>query len=132
MECNRQTRAMPKILLVDDDDALAGVLADSLIRFGYSVVRACNGKEALQLYDPKTIQLVLTDLYMPDMDGMELIMQLEQLNPGVRIIAMSGGGMGTPGVHLPLAERLGAVKTLVKPFPLETLRLAVQECLDTS
>ena len=103
---------MTKILLVDDDDALAGVLHDALIRFGYEVVRAHNGKEALQLYDPQTIQLVLTDLFMPDMDGMELIMQLEQLNPGVRIIAMSGGGMGKPGIHLPLAERLGAVKTL--------------------
>ena len=123
---------MPKILLVDDDDSFGWVVADALIRFGYSVVRACNGTEALQLYDPTTIQLVVTDLFMPDMDGMELILELEQLNPGVRIIAMSGGGTGQPGVHLPMAERLGAVKTLFKPFPLETLRLAVQECLDTT
>lgn len=128
---HRETGGVHKILLVDDDDALAKTLKDALTHFGYEVVRAGNGKEALQLYDPLTIHLVLTDLFMPDMDGMELIMKLEELNPGVRIIAMSGGGMGTPGVHLPLAERLGAVKTLIKPFPMATLHAAVRECLDT-
>lgn len=123
---------MTKILLVDDDDHFAKALRAALMHFGYEVARARNGKEALILYDPLTIQLVLTDLFMPDMDGMELIMKLEQLNPGVRIIAMSGGGMGRPGVHLPMAERLGAVKTLIKPFSMETMRVAVRECLDTT
>ena len=122
---------MTKILLVDDDDACAETLKDALTRFGYEVVRARNGREALELYDPETINLVLTDLFMPNMDGMELITRLEQLDPSVRIIAMSGGGMVTPGTCLPIAERLGAVKALAKPFPLETLRAAVRECLDT-
>ncbi|MEN9575294.1 MAG: hypothetical protein RL514_3149 [Verrucomicrobiota bacterium] len=122
---------MAKILLVDDEDSVAQIITKALTSFGYEVVRAANGKEALQLYDPQTISLVLTDLFMPNMDGMELITKLEQLDPAVRIIAMSGGGRAIPGTYLPMAERLGAVKTLAKPFPMEALRLAVRECLDT-
>lgn len=121
---------MTKILLVDDDDAFAEMAHKALTICGYAVVRARNGKEALQLYDPQTVSLVLTDLIMPEMDGMELIVKLEQLDPAVRVIAMSGGGRGNPEAYLPLAERLGAVKTLAKPFSLETLRQAVRECLD--
>lgn len=123
---------MPKILLVDDEDACAAMVKDALTRFGYEVVRARNGEEALRLYDPQTIHLVLTDLFMPGMEGMELIMKLEQRDAGVRIIAMSGGGLGLPGVYLPMAERLGAVKALSKPFTMESLRVAVQECLDSA
>lgn len=122
---------MTKILLVDDEASCAETLKDALTRFGYEVVLARNGEEALRLYDPQTIHLVLTDLFMPGMDGMELITKLEQRDPGVRIIAMSGGGLGQPGVYLPMAERLGAVKALPKPFTMEALRVAVKECLDT-
>ena len=123
---------MTKILLVDDEDSFAEMVAKALTTFGHEVVRARNGQEALQLYDAQTVNLVLTDLFMPTMDGMELITKLEQLNPAVRIIAMSGGGKAIPGNYLRMAARLGAVKTLAKPFPLETLQLAVQECLDTT
>ncbi|MFA6545007.1 MAG: response regulator [Limisphaerales bacterium] len=123
---------MTKILLVDDDDSCAEMLTKALAAFGYEVERAHNGQEALRLYTAQTVDLVLTDLFMPGMDGMELIMELEKLDPSVRIIAMSGGGLGDSGaVFLPTAERLGAVKTLAKPFPLESLRAAVRECLDT-
>ena len=121
---------MTKILLVDDDDAFAEMVHKALSVSGYAVVRARNGKEALRLYDPQTVSLVLTDLIMPEMDGMELIVKLEQLDPAVRVLAMSGGGRANPEAYLPLAERLGAVKTLAKPFQLEALRRAVAECLD--
>lgn len=121
---------MKTILLAEDDASFAEMLGKALTVFGYHVVHACDGQAALRLYDPQTVQLVLTDLIMPDMDGMELIVKLQQLDPAVRIIAMSGGGRANPGTLLPMAERLGAVKTLAKPFPLETLRTAVQECLD--
>lgn len=89
-----------------------------------------NGQDALSCYDPQTVDLVLTDLFMPVMDGMELIAALQRRDPAVRIIAMSGGGQLLPTNVLPLAERLGAVKTLTKPFELEELRQAVAECLD--
>ena len=121
---------MKTILLVDDDDLLAEMLRQALTAFGYAVVRARNGREALPLYDPQTVALVLTDLIMPDMEGLELILSLQKRDPAVRIIAMSGGGRNEPQAYLSVAEKAGAVKTLTKPFPLATLRAALKECLD--
>lgn len=121
-----------RILLVEDDAPSGDMLGEVLTRFGYAVERAGNGTEALQRYDSQTVDLVLTDLFMPVMDGMELIAALQRRDPAVRIIAMSGGGSGKLGAVLPVAERLGAVKTLAKPFELEELRRAVAECLDAS
>ena len=120
---------MKKILLVDDDPLFAEMLQQALAVFGYAVVRARDGKEALLRYDPAVVDLVLTDLIMPDMEGVELILALHHRHPGVKVIAMSGGGRNVPDTYLRIAQRLGAMKTLAKPFPLETLRQAVAECL---
>jgi DNA-binding response OmpR family regulator len=120
---------MTKILLVDDDREFAEMLGKALTSFGYEVLRAGDGRAALRLYDPQTVGLVLTDLIMPDMEGVELIGALRRRCPGVKIIAMSGGGRNTPEPYLKIARKIGAVKTLAKPFPLETLRAAVAECL---
>lgn len=121
---------MKTILLVEDDRACATVLQTALNTFGYQVVIAPDGKQALRLYDPQTIDVVVADLIMPEMDGMELIMKLQAREPSVRIIAITGGGANKSEIYLRMADRLGAVKTLAKPFPLEALRLAVAECLD--
>ncbi|MBI5799787.1 MAG: response regulator [Verrucomicrobia bacterium] len=120
---------MKKILLVDDDELFGEMVHKTLTAFGYEVLRARGGKEALELYDPLTVDLVLTDLIMPDMEGVELIMALRRLQPGVKVIAMSGGGRNRPEVYLQIAQRIGALRTLAKPFPLATLRAAVEECL---
>jgi CheY-like chemotaxis protein len=119
-----------KILLVEDDLLSGEMLAEVLGRFGYVVERVGNGLDALRCYDPQTVDLVLTDLFMPEMDGLELIAALQRRDPGVRIIAMSGGPQLRPGAILPMAERLGAVKTLAKPIELAELRRAVVECLE--
>ncbi len=119
----------PTILLVDDDALLGGTLQSVLRVLGYTVLRAQNGREALTLYDPQTVALVLTDLIMPDMEGVELIIALRQRHPTVKVIAMSGGGRNQPEAYLKIAHQVGAVKTLAKPFPLESLRTAVAECL---
>lgn len=121
---------MKTILLADDDDLFAEMIQQALVKFGYEVVHARNGNEALKLYDPQTIDLVLTDLIMPEREGVELIMTLRQRHPSVKVIAMSGGGLNQPNAYLSIAKRVGAVKTLAKPFPLEVLQLAVRECLD--
>ena len=120
---------MTKILLVDDDAAFAEMLGKALTSFGYEVLRAGDGRAALRLYDPQTVGLVLTDLIMPDMEGVELIVALRRRHPGVKIIAMSGGGRNEPEPYLKIAQKVGAVKTLAKPFPLETLRAVVAESL---
>ena len=120
---------MKKILLVDDDVPFAELMQKALLVFGHEVLLAGSAKQALQLYDPQTVSLVITDLIMPDMEGVELIMALRRRHPAVQVIAISGGGRNVPEAYLRIAHRLGAVKTLAKPFPLETLRAAVQECL---
>ena len=119
-----------KILLVDDEDLIATMLERSLAMFGYDVIRARDGREALGYYDPETIGLVLTDLIMPDMEGVELIMSLRKLNPAVKVIAMSGGGRNTPQAYLSIARRVGASQTLAKPFPIASLLAAIKECLE--
>ena len=121
---------MTKILLVEDDAAFSEMVRKALVMFSYEVVLARNGKEALRLFDSATMLVVITDLLMPDMDGMQLIVKLQERDPSVRIIAMSGGGLGSPETYLPMAERLGAVKTLAKPFAVTELIAAVEECLD--
>ncbi|KAF0170549.1 MAG: response regulator receiver [Limisphaerales bacterium] len=121
---------MNTILLVEDDPACAAMLRTALNTFGHQVVLAPDGKQALRLFDPQSMNVAVVDLMMPEMDGMELIMRLQEREPGVRVIAMTGGGRGKPEAYLRMAERLGAVKSLAKPFPLEALRQAVGECLD--
>lgn len=121
---------MNTILLVEDDPACATMLRTALITFGHQVVLAPDGKQALRLFDPQAMNVAVVDLMMPEMDGMELIMRLQEREPSVRVIAMTGGGRGKPEAYLRMAERLGAVKSLAKPFPLEALRQAVGECLD--
>ena len=119
----------PKILLVDDDELFAVMLQRSLVVFGYEVARARDGREAMKLYDPETFNLVVTDLIMPDMEGVELIVALRRLNPAVKIIAMSGGGRNQPEAYLSIAQKVGAGRTLAKPFPIATLSAMVKECL---
>lgn len=121
---------MKTILLVDDDDLFAEMLQKSLIHYGYKVVRARNGNEALEFYNPQTVDLVLTDLIMPDMEGVELIVALRKVHPAVKVIAMSGGGRNQPDAYLIIAKHVGAVKTLAKPFELEELHTAITECLN--
>ena len=120
---------MIHVLLVEDDDQFASIVRGALATFGYTVVRARNGREALDIYDPKIVNLVLTDVLMPSMEGVELIMALRKLNPKVKIIAMSGGGRNQPETYLSITERMGVVKTLAKPFPLDELHRAVKECI---
>ena len=121
---------MKKILLVEDEDLFAKLVAKLLTELGYAVVRARNGKEALLRYDPHIVDLVLTDLIMPDMEGVELILALRKVHPGVKIIAMTGGGRNRPEAYLQVAQRLGAIRTLTKPFSTADLAQAVQVCLE--
>jgi len=121
---------MNTILLVEDDPACATMLRTALNAFGHQVVLAPDGRQALRLFDPLAMNVAVVDLMLPEMDGMELILKLQEREPSVRVIAMTGGGRGKPEAYLRMAERLGAVKSIAKPFPLEDLRQAVAECLD--
>jgi len=118
-----------QILLVEDDEAFADMLQTTLIQAGYAIVHARNGKEALRLYDAHLPILVLTDLIMPEIEGIELIIELRRRHPGVKIVAMSGGGRSSPHAYLPMAQLLGAARTLPKPFSNKELFAAIQDLL---
>jgi two-component system cell cycle sensor histidine kinase/response regulator CckA len=120
---------MARILLVDDDELIGGMLQKRLTRSGHEVLHARNGREALRLFDAQTVSLVLTDLAMPDVDGPTLILELQRLHPPVKIIVMSGNGQSNPA-DMPQSARPPAVACLLaKPFSGEQLLAAIQSAL---
>ena len=118
---------MASILLVEDDEQLRPLLRLVLERGGHQVVEAGNGKEALEIYLRKPTDLVVTDLVMPDKEGLETILELRRIYPDVKIIAMSGGGRtgGTEG-YLDLAKKFGANHILTKPFSNQEILEGIQ------
>ena len=85
---------MARILVVDDEEGIRTLLRNILVREGHHVTTAADGVEALQVVDTQPVDLVITDLIMPEKEGVETISELRKRFPAVKIIAMSGGGMG--------------------------------------
>jgi CheY-like chemotaxis protein len=112
---------MPGILVVEDDKELREMLKISLIRHKYTVLEAADGKEAITHFKPSITDLVITDLIMPDEDGLKVIMKLRETKPSIKIIAISGGGKAGPGSYLNLAKALGANAVFSKPFSINDL-----------
>lgn len=120
---------MASILLVDDDEQLLYTAQAMLERLQHDVVTARNGNEALARYVEHAPDLVITDLIMPDREGLETIRELRRSAPGVKIIAMSGGGRSSPGNYLKMAKDLGATAVLAKPFSFSELATVVDTLL---
>jgi CheY-like chemotaxis protein len=120
---------MPTILLIDDDEALCNVTAEILGQAGYQVDCASNGKGGLELYEAGRHDVVITDIAMPEIDGLELITTLSHSTPKPRIIAVSGDSHMSASVFLPTARHLGAQITLNKPIRAEALLKAVAQVL---
>ena len=112
---------MASILLVDDDEQLRPMLKMVLERAGHVVNEAGNGREALVSYNRQQTDLVVTDLVMPDKEGLEMIMELRRSYPALKIIAMSGGGRTGTQNYLELAVKFGANHILNKPFSNQEL-----------
>ena len=123
---------MIRILLVDDDQSFRPMLAETLSRLGHHVVTATNGDEALELFREDAIDLVITDLIMPEREGLDVIRTLRRRSPNVKIIAMSGGGRASPVTYLEIAKRLGAATVLAKPFSTQQLKAAIAEVMPLS
>src|SRR3954470_20184957 len=112
------------ILLVDDDDSVRRSLAKLLGNAGHQVTEASNGQEAVNLWRKHPGDLVILDMFMPEKDGLETIVELRAQSPKVRIIAMSGGGAKNPLDILEDAKLIGADLALQKPFyPAELLKM---------
>lgn len=107
---------MASILLVEDDEQLRSMLRIVLDRAGHEVQEAGNGKEALEIYSRRPTDLIVTDIVMPDKEGLETILEFRRSYPDVKIIAMSGGGRTGAQNYLELAKKLGADHILTKPF----------------
>lgn len=117
---------MASILVIDDEVSQRQFVARALEKQGHAVAEAADGAEALKILADCTIDLVITDLLMPETDGIETIMALRQLYPATKIIAISGGGEYQSGTDfLRAAESLGADCTLTKPFEFKQLLPAV-------
>lgn len=112
---------MRKILLIDDDPFVREGLQALLEVKGFDVKVAANGKEAEQLIEEEVPDLVITDIIMPDKDGIEVIIHLRKNYKHIKIIAISGGGRINAKDHLEIAGQLGVDDTLTKPFSHEEL-----------
>lgn len=121
---------MKQILLIDDNESFRRALSRVLQRGGYKVEAAAEGAAALKLFQKTKFNLVITDLVMPGKEGLETILELRQFEPALKIIAISGGGWTGSGVYLEMARRLGATKTLAKPFRVEEILKLVSEIFE--
>lgn len=120
---------MAKILLIDDDDLFRDMLASALEREGHVVHQATNGIQGLKMFRAEQSDLVITDIVMPEKEGLDTIRDLRRDFPSARIIAMSGGLANDSRLYLLMAEKFGARAVLAKPFPIEELYLAVNSAL---
>jgi len=122
---------MAGVLIVEDEEELRGMIKTSLIRHKFTVIEAVNGKDAIARFKPSLTDLVVTDLIMPEEDGLKVILKLREIKPSVKIIAISGGGKAGPGSYLKLAKALGADAIFSKPFSLQELIAKIEELLDS-
>lgn len=120
---------MANILLVDDDPGILKLHGEFLRRAGHTVATAANGKEALQQARSQAFDLLITDLIMPEKEGLETIFEIRKLAPSTKIVAMSGGGRMSPKDYLFLAQKFGASQTLAKPFSGQELTDAITRAL---
>ena len=117
------------ILVIDDDDQVRTLLVKMLEFEGYAVLEAPDGKVGYKLYLENNPDLVITDLIMPEREGIETIRELRKDNPEIKIIAISGGGSVEPEQYLSMAKRLGVKRTFSKPFKREEILGAVKELI---
>ncbi|MCC6458248.1 MAG: response regulator [Caldilineaceae bacterium] len=120
---------MVRILVVDDNTSMREAVCEMLQEAGYETISVENGRFAAQIHRNDPINIMVTDLFMPETDGLELIHQFRHEFPDVKIIAVSGGGSRGLVELLTVAQKLGAQRTLMKPFSGEDLLTAVQELL---
>ena len=119
-----------RLLVIDDDNLVRAALTDMLQTAGFEVVTASNGRLGLELLDTTPVDAVITDILMPEQEGLETIREARQRFPDIRILAISGGGAGGGETQLlRFAESFGADQTLSKPFTGSQLVAAVRNLL---
>lgn len=126
---------MGRILVIDDEPPIRQLVRRSLEPRGHEVLEAGDGEAGIRLFRDSPVDLVVTDLIMPEKEGIETILELRELDPGVKILVISGGlsfGGRSVDKQGPLmdAEALGASASLAKPFDVTTLVEMVEDLLE--
>ncbi len=120
---------MPRILVVDDDPISRQILRAMFENNNYEVLEAEDGVKALKLYVNESIDLVVTDIFMPEKEGVQTVRELMKENPDVKIIAVSGGSSSANYDSLDWVKMFGVKYTFTKPFNADAIIAAVRELL---
>lgn len=123
---------MPESLLIEDDLGVQGMPCEWLNDQRHSVPIANNGREGTRKFSGCPIDLIITDIFMGEKDGIETIREMHHLKPDIPIVAISGGFKKQPFELLKIAKRLGATYVFPKPVPLQALNRAIQNSLNWS
>jgi CheY-like chemotaxis protein len=118
-----------KVLIVDDDADVRGLVRRVLTKLGHEVTDVDDGSQALRLLESTAFDVVVTDVYMATVDGMELLVRIQQRGLSVPVVAISGGGYKSRDEVLQMAAASGAVATLDKPFTPDQLRETIERIL---
>ncbi|MBN2410128.1 response regulator [candidate division KSB1 bacterium] len=118
-----------RILVIDDEEEIRDILKKMLELEGYEVITANNGNEGIKLYNQHPADVVITDIIMPDKEGIETIIELRNKFPNVKIISISGGGRIGPNDYLTMSKKLGAERSFTKPFERKKILKAIEELL---
>jgi len=120
---------MSRILVIDDDKMVCQMLRHALEPLGFVVSEAHDGREGLAVHKAAPADLLITDLIMPGMEGIETIIEFKRQAPGLKIVAISGGGRVNSAEYLEIAKKFGAHETLRKPFTITHLVSVVTKLL---
>ena len=123
---------MAVILVIDDDPAMRRLMVRTLSAQQHRVIEAENGEDGLKLLNSEKPDLVITDILMPQKEGIETIREIQERTPGTKIIAVSGGGSSQKLMFLDIARAFGAEAVLAKPFRPNQLIEAVESALNSS
>lgn len=118
---------MARVMVIDDDEVVRMVLTRTLERAGHEVISADDGRKGVALFKMNPTDVVLTDIYMPNQEGLATIMELRRAYPAVKVVAISGGGANAGLDVLPVAEALGADRALRKPVSPSELTALIKE-----
>jgi DNA-binding response OmpR family regulator len=121
---------MARILIIEDDDEVRDFLESVLSRAGHEIASAANGRTGIQVFRSRPFDLVITDIIMPEKDGIETIMDMKREQRDLKVLAISGGGRAEPDNYLESARLLGADATMKKPFTHQEMLETIRALLD--
>jgi CheY-like chemotaxis protein len=120
---------MARILVIDDDELVRSTIKSALELAGHEVAEASDGEQGVAAFAGGGFDLVVTDIIMPEKEGIETIIELRQHDPAIKVIAISGGGRTSNQIFLDVAKKFGAVDVLGKPFSPKQLLATVEKAL---